>query len=256
MVDREALVRNMSLVPVLAGLVLALSGCGAGDPKVVNGCTIEADTTCPNVDFTDEDLSGENLSGADLSGATMRETNLSDANLTEANLSSARIINANLEDADLTRTNLIDATIVGTNLTGATLCGTIRTNGTTDDSDCPTNGGTTTTTTTTTGTTGTTTTTTTGINPNLPEIVSLDAPATVACPQGAGQRPARISWATRRATQLVWQIDGQQIDGPAELSGAGPFAFDCNRASHTYALRASNTKGEYATDSVTVGRAR
>jgi Pentapeptide repeats (8 copies) len=247
--------RAVAVLVLTGGLLIALAGCGGGGTKEVNGCRIEANTSCPGVDLTDADLSGEDLSGADLSGATMRETNLSDANLTEANLTSAQITDANFQDADLTRANLTDAVIEGTDLDGATLCGTIRTDGTTDDSDCPSSGGATTTTTTT-ATTGTTATTSTGINPNLPEIVSLDAPASVKCPQGTAQVSVTVSWATRKATELTWQVDGQQIDGPTELSGSGPFAFDCSAAQHTYSIRASNDRGDFAADSVTVQRSR
>jgi hypothetical protein len=236
---------------LVAGAALALGGCGGGGTTEVDGCTIEPDTVCRNADFSDADLSDENLSGADLSGATLKETDLSGANLTEADLTNAQITDTNLDDANLTRTNLSGATIDGTDLTGATLCGTIRTDGTTDDSDCPASGGTTSSTTTTSSGSATTT---TGINPNLPEVVSLVGPATAGCRQGTNQTSITITWATRKATQLQWAVDGKQIDGPTAFSGSAQFAFACAAASHTYMLRASNEKQEFATDSVTVQR--
>ena len=248
----------MRVVPVFLCVlaVLAAGACGGGGTKEVNGCKIEPNTSCPGVDLTDEDLSDEDLSGADLSGATLVGTNLSDANLTEANLSNSRITNANLDDANLTRTNLTGATIDATSLTGATLCGTIRTNGTIDDTSCPASGGGgggTTSTTTTTATTATTGTTSTGINPNLPEIVSLEGPSSVNC-RGFDQRNVRLTWATRNADEVTWTVDGAAYNGPSQANGSGQFEFNCEQAQHKYTIRASNTKGEFATFSVTVQR--
>jgi hypothetical protein len=236
------LVLGMSLLVVVA---IAVAGCGGGGggTNEVSGCKIEPNTVCQNTDFTDADLSDEDLTGANLTGSNFTDANLSGANLTEANLSNSQIVDAKLDDANLTRTNLTGATIENTDLSGTTRCGTIRTNGTTDDTDCPASG-------------GTTTTATTTANANLPTIVSFDGPATVKCPQGRTQVTVNLSWSTRKATELAWTVDGQMIDGPTEPSGSGPFAFSCDSPEHTYGLKASNDKGQYATFSVTVQRAQ
>jgi hypothetical protein len=233
---------------LVGGVAIAVTGCGGGGTNEVDGCAIEPSTVCQDADFTDADLSGEDLTGANLTGSNFTDTDLSDANLTEANLSDSQIVDANLDDANLTRTNLRGATIEDTDLTGATRCGTIRTDGTTDDTDCPASGG---------GggsTTTATTTATTSANANLPTIVSFTGPATVACPQGRQQVTVNLSWSTRNATELAWQVDGQTIDGPSEPSGSGPFAFACDDPQHTYTLKASNDKGQFANYSATVQR--
>ena len=100
------------------------------------------------IDFTDADLSGDelqkvnltelhlqgaNLSRADLTGARLREaclirTDMSeaiiiDAELSGANLTGATLIRANLAGANLTRANLTRANLTGANLRGAGLRG-------------------------------------------------------------------------------------------------------------------------------------
>jgi len=248
--------RSVLGLVLVGGLLLMVAACGGGGTKSVGDCKIEANTSCPNADLNGSDLSGQDLTGSNFSGADFENADLSDANLTEANLTNARIVNTNMQDTNLTRTNLSGATIEGTNLSGATRCGTIRTNGTVDDTDCPPSGGTTTTsTTTTTPTTSTTTTTTTTTNSTLPEIVFFNGPASASCRPGAAQTSVQLSWQTRRATIIQWRLDGQEINGPDQPSGTDSFAFACAQAKHTYTLRASNTKGGYATFDVTVRRA-
>jgi len=237
---------------LVGGAVIALAGCGGGGgTKEVGGCKIEPHTSCQNADLSNSDLSDQDLTGANLTGVDLTDTNLSGANLTEVNLSNSRIINSNLDDANLTRTNLSGATIEGTDLTGTTRCGTIRTNGTTDDTDCPPSGGSTTTSTT---TTTATTTATTGTNANLPTIVSFTGPTSAKCPQGTQQASVSLSWSTRNATQIQWQLDGQTINGPDKTNGSASFAFACSAPQHTYTIKASNTKGQFATYDVTVQR--
>jgi Pentapeptide repeats (8 copies) len=244
---------------LVGGVLLALAACGGSGTKSIGGCKIEVNTSCPNADFRGTDLSNQDLTGADLSGADFTNADLSGANLTEANLTNSRITNTNMQNTNLTRTNLSGATITGTDLTGATTCGTIRTNGTIDDTDCPPSGGTTTTTssttTTTPTTTGTSTTTTTTTGSTLPEIVYFNGPATAKCPQGTAQASVKLTWLTRRATIIQWKLDGQAINGPDQPGGSASFAFACAQPKHTYTLRASNTKGQYATFNVTVQRA-
>lgn len=255
--------RSVVALLLLGGVLLTLAACGGSGTKTVGGCKIEMNTSCPNADLNGSDLSGQDLTGANFSGADFTDADLSGANLTEANLTNARIVNTNMQDTNLTRTNLNGATIEGTDLAGATTCGTIRTNGTIDDTDCPPSGGTTTTSTTTTTptttstttSTSTTTTTTTTTGSTLPEIVFFNGPATATCPQGTAQASVRLSWSTRRATIIQWRLDGQAINGPDQPSGSASFAFACAQAKHTYTLRASNTKGQYATFNVTVQRA-
>ena len=98
-----------------------------------------------------------------------------------------------------------------------------------------------------------TTTTTTGST--LPQIVYFNGPATANCPQGTAQSSVKLTWLTRRATIIQWKLDGQAINGPDQPGGSASFAFACAQPKHTYTLRASNTKGQYATFNVTVQRA-
>jgi len=77
-------------------------------------------------DFSNSDLTGENLEGADLRDVYLNDTDLSGANLKGANLSSASLLRANLaganlEGADLTEADLTQADLSGANLKGAKL---------------------------------------------------------------------------------------------------------------------------------------
>ncbi|MGF1602962.1 MAG: pentapeptide repeat-containing protein [Thermosynechococcaceae cyanobacterium] len=71
---------------------------------------------CRGCDFSNRDLSGQNLSQVDLQGAQLTNTNLSNADLTGANLT-----DANLEEADLTGAKLDQAILTNTNLSNAKL---------------------------------------------------------------------------------------------------------------------------------------
>jgi hypothetical protein len=118
-------------------VAVLVAGCGGGsDTDTVNGCVIEPETQCANIDLSGADLEGADLSRAVLSGTNLEGANLSGANLSEADLTDAKLVDTNLEDADLTSANLTGATITDTDLDGATLCGPTRTDGTTDDTDC------------------------------------------------------------------------------------------------------------------------
>ena len=101
---------------------------------VVNGCTIEANTSCIGAELSGADLTGADLSyadlsyadltgadltGADLSGASLWRADLSFADLTGADLSEAWFANAYLNGADLTNTDLSGALLAGVTLTGA-----------------------------------------------------------------------------------------------------------------------------------------
>ena len=77
---------------VLAALAMDVSAAGARErrgppprrPKVINGCEIKRDTSCPD---------------ADLQGASLPSANLDNANLNGANLDNANLHGANLENA-------------------------------------------------------------------------------------------------------------------------------------------------------------
>ena len=91
---------------------------------VVNGCAIEANTSCigaelSGADLSYADLTGADLTGADLSGASLWRADLSYADLTGADLSEAWFANAYLNGADLTNTDLSGALLAGVTLTGA-----------------------------------------------------------------------------------------------------------------------------------------
>jgi len=235
--------RQLAVLGLLCtGAVLALSGCGGSDTNEVNGCKIEPNTVCQGADLSGADLSGEDLTGANLSRTDLTDADLSDANLTEANLAGARITDANLDDANLTRTNLEGATIQDTDLAGTTRCGTIRTDGTIDDTSCPSSGGTTTTTVTTTTTAA------------APEILSWTGPENANCQADTEVVTLTFRWRTRNAEAIDFEIDGVP---PGASAGAGPsgsidLPFECDRASHTYTLTASNTAGDTVTKNLTV----
>ena len=222
-------------------LVALASGCGGSDgPETVNGCEIQAETSCPVVDLSDADLEGTDLSGADLSGATLDGTNLSEANLSEANLTDAQISNADLSDADLTGATLEGAAISGTNLDGATLCGTIRTDGTTDDSSCPASSDTT-------DTTETTGTDTTG--PQGAEVTSFTV-GDLDCPSG-GDGSVGVSWATEAATAVRLEVDGAEVQS-AGPSGSADLAVPCDGAEHEVSVVPLSDAGAGEADTETV----
>jgi hypothetical protein len=225
-----------------AAVVLALTACGGGGTTEVNGCEIEPNTVCQGADLSGADLSGEDLTGANLSRADLTDADLSNANLTEANLAGARIVDANLDDSNLTRTNLEGATILDTDLAGTTRCGTIRTDGTIDDTSCPSSGGTTTTTVTTTTTAA------------APEILSWTGPPNANCQADTEVVTLTFRWRTRNAEAIDFEVDGVP---PGASAGAGPsgsidLPFECSKASHTYTLTASNAAGETVTKDLTV----
>ena len=85
---------------------------------VVNGCTIEPNTSCISAD-----LSGANLSNADLTDANLRDANLSNANLSNAYLSFADLSGVNLSGTELSGADLVDADLSGVNLSDADLSG-------------------------------------------------------------------------------------------------------------------------------------
>ena len=232
---------RLPLVVALALVALA-SACGGSDgPESVNGCEIQAQTSCPGVDLSDAELEGADLSGADLSGATLAGTNLSDANLSEANLTDAEITDADLSDADLTGATLEGATISGTNLDGATLCGTIRTDGTTDDSSCPSSSDTTATT----ETTGTDTTGGTAAEVTSFTVGDLD------CPSGGADGSVGVSWATEAATAVRLEVDGAEV-GSAGPSGSAELAVPCDGADHEVSVVPLSDAGAGEADSETV----
>ena len=223
-------------------LVALASACGGSDgPENVNGCEIQAETSCPGVDLSDADLEGADLSGADLSGATLDGTNLSDANLSEANLTDAQISDADLSDADLTGATLEGAMLSGTNLDGATLCGTIRTDGTTDDSSCPASSDTTDTT----ETTGTDTTGAQGAEVTSLTVGDLD------CPSGGGDGSVGVSWATEAATAVRLEVDGTEVQS-AGPSGSADLAVPCDGAEHEVSVVPLSDAGAGEADSESV----
>jgi len=84
------------------------------------------------IDFTEADLSGDQLQKVDLTGLQLQRANLSRAELTEARLRTACLIGANLNeaiviDAELSGANLTGATLIKTNLTRANLTRTTLT---------------------------------------------------------------------------------------------------------------------------------
>ena len=88
---------------------------------VINGCTIEANTSCYGANLSGADLSDVNLNGANLTFTDLSDANLSGANLSGANLSSAHLSGANLTNAYLLYADLLYADLTDANLTGASL---------------------------------------------------------------------------------------------------------------------------------------
>jgi hypothetical protein len=108
----------------------------------VNGCVIQAGSTCPGANLSGQNLQGANLAGANLATANLSKSNLSNANLSGSNLTGANLTGVTMLNGDLRSANLTNADFSGANLenvilTNSTNCGTIRTDGTIDDDSCP-----------------------------------------------------------------------------------------------------------------------
>ena len=221
------------LLTATAAAVLA-TGCGgsSGPESSVNGCEIQAGTSCSGTDLSGADLAGADLSGADLSSTNLEGTNLSGANLSEANLSGAQIVSTDLSDADLTGANLTGATITGTNLDGATLCGTIRTDGTTDDTSCPAS----------TETTETTETTASDAAVTSFEVGELD------CSSGASTGTVTVSWTTEATTAVELSVDGQ-LANTAAPEGSADLVVPCDGATHDVSITPRSDSGSGETES-------
>ena len=84
--------------------------------ETINGCRIEPETICPNIDLPEADLNRASLNSADLSGANLTRANVSEANLSGADLSNANLANANLQDSNLRGTYFRNANLHGANL--------------------------------------------------------------------------------------------------------------------------------------------
>jgi len=234
------LVRIPVVVLTAAAVAMLAGGCGgsSGPESSVNGCAIEAGTSCSGADLSGADLGDADLAGASLSGANLAGTNLSGANLTEANLSNAQIVDTDLSDADLTRANLTGATITGANLDGATLCGTTRTDGTTDDTSCPAS----TDTTETTETTDTDTTTTT-----VEATVTSFVAGTLSCPEGSSDGSITVSWTTKNATAVDFSVD-EDSAGSSGPSGSKELDVPCDGATHELSVIAMSDAGAGETE--------
>lgn len=217
---------RLALTAVLTAIVLA--GCGGSDtPDAVGDCVIAPATQCPGADLSDADLDGVDLTGANLSSAILTETDLSGASLTEVNLRDARITDSNLSDADLTRANLTGATITSTNLDGAILCGTTRTDGTTDDSNCP-------------ATNETTDTTETTPPPTEAEVTSFDV-GDLTC-DGAPTADVTVSWETENATAVRIALDTAAPMGFGP-SGSTDVTVPCDEAPHAITITPQSDTG-------------
>jgi pentapeptide repeat protein len=217
------------LVAAVAGMLV--TGCGgSGGSQTVNGCAIEAGTSCPGADLSGADLSGSDLSRADLTGANLDGANLSNSGLSEANLSNAQMTGTNLSDADLTSANLTGATISDTDLEGATLCGTTRTDGTTDDSDCPAS----------TETTGTETTESTTTEAGAAEVTSFEV-GDLKC-GAATTAPVAVTWATTNATAVEIGVDSFSPQGFGP-SGTTNVVVPCDDESHTITITPQSDAG-------------
>ncbi|MBM2822915.1 MAG: pentapeptide repeat-containing protein [Thermoleophilia bacterium] len=219
--------RTLAVVTLATtALIVIATGCGGsgGPESSVNGCEIQAGTSCPGADLSSADLASADLSGADLSTATLEGTNLSGANLTKANLSGAQIVDTDLSDADLTGANLTGATITGANLAGATLCGTIRTDGTTDDTSCP--------------PPSTDTTDTTSVDAEVTTFVVGD----LMCPEDSSDGSITVSWTTENATAAELGVDGETVsdEGP---SGSAEIQVPCDGEPHDVSVTALSDAG-------------
>ncbi len=222
-----------ALVTAMVAAVLLLTGCGGSDSETVNGCVIEPETQCANIDLSGADLEGADLSRAVLSGANLESTNLSGANLSEADLSDAQIVDTNLSDADLTSANLSGATITGTDLSGATLCGTTQTDGTIDDTSCPSSTDTTDTETTDTETTDTT-------ENAEAEVTSFEL-SELDC-GSATTGPVTVTWETQNATAVEIAVDtaSPTSGGP---SGSTTVVVACDGEPHAITITPESDAG-------------
>jgi hypothetical protein len=231
---------RFALGAAVSTAVVALgTACGGSDsPDSVSGCDIQPGTSCQGADLSGADLSGVDLSRAVLSDANLEGTNLSGADLSEAKLDGAQVVDTDLSDADLTGSTLEGATISGTNLDGATLCGTIRTDGTTDDSDCPASG----------GTTQTTDTTDTG--DQAAEVTSFTVDD-LECPSAGGDGTVSVTWATEAATAARLEVDGREVQsvGP---SGSADLSVPCDGADHEVSVVPLSDAGAGEPESETV----
>jgi hypothetical protein len=210
-------------------LIVVATGCGgsSGPESSVNGCAIQAGTSCPGADLSGANLASADLSGADLSTSNLAGTNLSGANLTKANLRGAQIVDTDLSDADLTAANLTGATITGANLDGATLCGTIRTDGTTDDTSCP--------------PPSTDTTDTTDTTSAAAEVTTFVV-GDLMCPEDSSDGSITVSWTTQTATAAEIGVDGETVsdEGP---SGSAEIHVPCDGETHDVSVTALNDAG-------------
>ena len=224
-------------VGIAAAIIVAVvaAGCGgsSGPESSVNGCEIQPAAACAGADLSGADLAGADLSQSDLADTNLDGANLSGANLTGANLSGAQIVDADLSDADLTRANLSGATITGTNLDGATLCGTISTNGTTDDSSCPSP----------TDTTDTIETTeTTDSTTSTEASVTSFAVGEPDCSEGSDEGSVTVSWATQDATAVELDVDDEKARGEG-TSGSATIAIPCDGGAHNVSVTALSDSG-------------
>jgi uncharacterized protein YjbI with pentapeptide repeats len=146
--------------PLLVALALIVAGCGGGDrgpsangsetkprrgfeigtsstARVINGCRIEPNTSCPDADLGGVDLRDASLNAANLRGATLRRATLLRADLRRAILSGANLTLANLRNAKLGGSDLSGADLSGADLSGAVLSGANLSGATFDFTTCP-----------------------------------------------------------------------------------------------------------------------
>lgn len=224
---REGIEMGVARIVVLVAAVGLLAGCGGSGAQTVNGCVIEPDTGCANLDLSGADLEGVDLSRADLSGANLENTNLRDATLVEADLGRAQLVNTNLSEADLTSASLLGATITATNLDGATFCNTVRTDGTIDDTGCS-------------STTDTTTTETTTTEVSEAEVSSFEL-TDLDCGQ-ATTGPVTVTWATENATSVQVAVD-TALPTPFPPSGSTTVVVPCDGEPHAITITPQNDSG-------------
>ena len=93
------------------------------NPWVINGCTIEAKTKCPNADLRFQDLRGANFQGADLHGALFDRSDLRYANFQGANVAGADFRGADLRLVYMQGAKAQNASFVGANLESGRISG-------------------------------------------------------------------------------------------------------------------------------------
>ncbi|PTN36380.1 pentapeptide repeat-containing protein [Desulfonatronum sp. SC1] len=71
--------------------------------QVIDGCSIQAYTRCPEVNLSNANLEGVNLQGAYLKGANLKGANLKNAKLIDVYFYEADLSGANLTGADLSK---------------------------------------------------------------------------------------------------------------------------------------------------------